>query len=136
MTPQQVEEATEGFARMTREELPREGREPRLSNRAEFESELSNFEVEYYHDHTGLQQIRLIPEFDDCDEVLNAFVSTFGEPIEYQEQVILRNFAWHDEENDNRIVLAHSTANLCTVYFYSLSDYTQRMEARAGSDAG
>lgn len=128
MSPQQVEMATDGFARMTRDTLPREGREPRVSNRAEFEDQLSDFEVEYLHDHSGLMQIKLIPEYDDCEAVLNAFVGSFGQPA-YQEQIILRTFVWEDAPNDNRIVLVHSTADICEFQFFSLSAFRERSAA-------
>jgi len=125
MTPQEVETATNGFARATRDRLPSEGSRPRIGNRAEFENNLSSFEVIYRFDHTGLYQIELNPEFDDCEVVMRSFIQSFGQP-EYQEQVILRTFVWLDEANDNRIVLLHSTADVCEFNFGSLSQFNAR----------
>lgn len=122
MTPLEVEAATSGFARATRENLPRENSRARVGNRAEFENELSRFEVEYRFTHLGLAEIELTPEFDDCQAVMQSFIESFGQP-EYREQAILRTFVWIDVENDNRIVLLHSTARICDFTFTSLSRF-------------
>ena len=129
MTPPEVEQATLGFARATRDDLPREGRDPVTGARASFENELSDFEVRYRFDHGGLMRIELKPELDDCSRVAEDFQASFGVP-QYHEQAILRTFVWEDEENDNRIVLLHSVAEVCTFTFGSLSKFRERQAAK------
>lgn len=125
MTPQQVESATSGFARMIRSELPQEGADLRVANQGEFSNEVSDFRVRYYFSSEGLAQIELVPQFSDCQQVFSQFVAAFGAP-ETQEQVILRIHRWYDEENDNLIGLIHSTSRVCEVNFSSLERYRDR----------
>ena len=128
MTPSEVEQATQGFARATRSDLPREGRAAVRGASASFETAISDFEVEYRFDHEGLMEIELTPGFEDCARVAEDFQASFGVPA-YREQAILRTFVWEDEENDNRIVLLHSAAEVCTFTFSSLSKFRERQDA-------
>jgi hypothetical protein len=123
MTPEQVEAAMSGKAKLSKGSKGKELEGKRIGNAGTYEVDEIEFSSTYYYDDRGLAQVSLDAEFKQCTEVVRSVMAKHGQPKKVSDQIILRLIIWHDEANSNRLRLLYSQAGICNLNYERLDDY-------------